>query len=96
LKVTFVDVNIVKKATVRRNEAKAPTNRIGRHGSRKLLLWQSHDVARTMLAAAAVRSDNVAHGIAPLDSTDRRSEVTDMRENISAAIVRHYETKASR
>ena len=91
-----MDVNIIKKATVRRNEAKAATNLIGRHGPRELLLRQSRDVARTMLAAAVVRSDNVADRIAPLDSTNRRSEVTDMRENISAAIVRHYETKASR
>jgi hypothetical protein len=51
---------------------------------------------RAMLAAAAVLSDNVAHRIAPLDSADTWSEVTDVGKNIFAAIVRRYETKAAR
>jgi hypothetical protein len=48
------------------------------------------------LPAAVILTDNVSNGITTPDAIDRRSEVTDMRKNISAAIVRHYETKASR
>jgi hypothetical protein len=57
---------------------------------------RSQAAACTGLAAAVVRSNNVTHRIASLDSTDRRSEVTDMRENMSAAVVGRDETKSSR